>query len=140
MALSGIHVDTGTAGVGAITGISVLGRSLHALQTITVGSGYALGDTRCWRSCQQQRCRGRELGYGRRIQLRWPELSFTVQNLAILVPNGAATSVTNVTVSYKDVNGATQTADTAARGDAATAVRDGNLHGPHDVRPCERFV
>ena len=34
---------------------------------------------------------------------------YTVQNLAILVPNGVATSVTNITLSYKDVNGATQT-------------------------------
>ena len=35
--------------------------------------------------------------------------SYTVQNLAITIPNGAATSVTNVTLQYKDANGATQT-------------------------------
>jgi hypothetical protein len=39
--------------------------------------------------------------------------SYTVQNLAILVPTAAAGSITNVSVSYKDVNGVTQTATQA---------------------------
>ncbi|MHB8860630.1 MAG: beta strand repeat-containing protein, partial [Minisyncoccota bacterium] len=39
--------------------------------------------------------------------------SYTVQNLAILVPTAQANDVTNVTLSYKDVNGATQTATQA---------------------------
>ena len=39
--------------------------------------------------------------------------SYTVQNLAILVPDAQANNVSNVTLSYKDVNGAAQTVSRA---------------------------
>ena len=55
--------------------------------------------------------------------------SYTVNDLAILIPNGAATSVTNVTVSYKDQNGATKTATQALAVDATKAYATATFTG-----------
>jgi len=55
--------------------------------------------------------------------------SYTVNDLAILIPNGAATSVTNVTVSYKDLNGAPKTATQALAVDATKAFATATFKG-----------
>ncbi|MFA6969187.1 MAG: peptidoglycan-binding protein [Candidatus Paceibacterota bacterium] len=101
-------ITTSTTGTGDVTGASASAAST-ALQTITVGTG-TLGVTR---GAGDPASNNVVAGAGSvavgQFNFAAANSAYTVQNLAILVPNNAATSVTNVTVSYKDVNGATQT-------------------------------
>lgn len=102
------QVDTGTTGVGAVTGISAAA-SLTTLQTITVGSG-TLGVTRgAGDPTSTNVVAGTSSVKVGQFNFAAANSAYTVQNLAVLVPNSAATSVTAVTVSYKDAAGATQT-------------------------------
>jgi hypothetical protein len=102
-------ITTSTTGTGDVTGISTSAAST-ALQTITVGTGSLTATTGAGDPTSTNVVAGASSVNVGEFNFAASNSAYTVQNLAILVPNGAATSVTNVTVSYKDVNGATQTA------------------------------
>lgn len=55
--------------------------------------------------------------------------SYTVQNLAILVPNGVSTSVTGVTLKYKDPSGTTQTVTQPLQALSTTAYATATFTG-----------
>lgn len=103
-----VSVDTGTTGTGASTGQST-SASLTGLQTITVGSGTLSATRGAGDPVSNNVLAGASSVMVGEFNFSAANSAYTVQNLAILIPNGAATSVTNVTLSYKDVNGATQT-------------------------------
>jgi hypothetical protein len=102
-------ITTSTTGTGDLTGNSASAAST-ALQTITVGSGTLTATTGAGDPTSTNVVAGASSVSVGQFTFNASNSAFTVQNLAVLVPNGAATSVTNVTLSYKDVNGATQTA------------------------------
>lgn len=106
-----ISVDTSTAGVGAVTGLSAAQAAAAPLQTVTVGSG-TLGVTRAAGDPTSTNVIAGATNAVKVGQFNFAAANsaYTVQNLAVLIPNSAATSVTAVTLSYKDAAGATQTA------------------------------
>jgi len=101
-------------GTGAITASSVsFGDSSAAagtLQTITIGSGNLTATVGAGDPTSTVVVAGASSVPVGEFTFNAANSAFTVKELAVLVPNGAATSVTNVTLTYKDVNGATQTA------------------------------
>lgn len=101
-------ITTGTTGTGDITGTSASAAST-ALQTITIGSGTLTLTRGAGDPTSTNVLAGASSVKVGQFNFAASNSSYTVQNLAILVPNNLATSVTNITVSYKDVNGATQT-------------------------------
>jgi hypothetical protein len=102
-------ITTSTTGTGDITGISASAAST-ALQTITVGNGSLTATTGAGDPTSTNVVAGASSIPVGEFNFAASNSAFTVQNLAVLIPNGAATSVTNVTLTYKDANGATQTA------------------------------
>lgn len=104
------NVDTNTIGVGSITGVSTNVAASVPLQTIAVGSGTLSVTRGAGDPVSNNVLAGASSVMVGEFNFAAQNSAYTIQNLAVLVPNGAATSVTNVTVSYKDVNGATQTA------------------------------
>ncbi len=123
------YVDTGTTGTGMTTGTSASVSSEATLQTITIGSGTLSAAKGAGDPVSNNVLAGVSSVNVGQFTFTATNSSYTVNNLAILVPNGAATSVTNVTVSYKDVNGATKTATqsltTSASAPYATATFTG---------------
>lgn len=122
-------VDTGTTGTGLSTNQTASVAADVTLQTITIGSGtlsitQGAGDP----VSDNVLAGAAEVKVGQ-FQFTGSNSSYTVQNLAVLVPNGAATSVTNVTLKYTDVNGTAQTATqaitTSATAPYATATFTG---------------
>ncbi|MHB1163314.1 MAG: peptidoglycan-binding protein [Minisyncoccota bacterium] len=106
-------VDTGTTGTGASTGISASVGSAVTLQTITVGTA-SLSVTRgAGDPVSNNVLAGASSVNVGEFNFAAANSPYTVNTVTILIPNGAATSVSNVSVSYKDVNGATQTATQA---------------------------
>ena len=101
-------ITTSTTGTGMSTGISAAA-ALTALQTITLGDGTLSVTRGAGDPVSNNVLAGASSVHVGQFNFAASNSSYTVQNLAILIPNGAATSVTSVTVSYKDVNGATQT-------------------------------
>jgi hypothetical protein len=101
-------ITTSTTGTGNVTGISTSAAST-ALQTITVGSGSLSVTTGAGDPVSANVIAGSSSVKVGQFKFSASNSTYTVQNLAVLIPNGAATSVTNVTVSYKDAAGATQT-------------------------------
>ncbi len=102
------QVDTNTSGTGDLTGSSA-SATLTNLQTITVGSG-SLSVTRgAGDPTSNNVLAGASSVMVGEFNFSASNSAYTVNNLAILVPNSVATSVTNVTLSYKDINGATKT-------------------------------
>ena len=107
-----------TAGTGMITSISA-SPSATALQTITVGAG-SLSVTRgAGDPVSNNVLAGAGSVTVGQFNFAASNSAYMVNNLAILIPNGAATSVTNVTVSYKNQGGATLTATQALSVSAA---------------------
>ncbi|HET9641732.1 MAG TPA: hypothetical protein VFP46_02705, partial [Candidatus Paceibacterota bacterium] len=105
-------VDTTTAGTGMVTGTAA-SPSTTALQTITLGSG-SLNVTRgAGDPVSNNVLAGASSVKVGQFNFAAQNTSYTVSNLLVLIPANAATSVTNVTLSYKDVNGATQSATQA---------------------------
>ena len=106
-------VDYTTGGTGDTTGTAAqLGTSSSnnvALQTITLGSGSLTVTRGAGDPVSNNILAGASQVQVGEFNFAAQNSAYTVQNLAILIPSGAATSVTNVTLSYKDVNGATQT-------------------------------
>jgi len=105
-------VDETTSGTGMLTSIAT-SPSTTALQTITVGTG-SLSVTRgAGDPTSNNVLAGASSVAVGQFNFAASNSAYTVNNLAILVPNSAATSVTNVTVSYKNASGASQTATQA---------------------------
>lgn len=102
-------VDTGTTGIGDTTGISASVGTQATLQTVTVGNGTLTASRGAGDPVSNNVLAGASSVAVGQFNFAAANSAYTVNNLAILVPNSAATSVTSVTVSYKDVNGATKT-------------------------------
>jgi trimeric autotransporter adhesin len=102
-----LTVDSTTGGVGDTTGTAAsVGGSGTALQTITVGTGtlsVAVGAN--YQTSTNVLAGASAVNVGE-FTFTGSNSAYTVNNLAILIPNGVARSVTNVTLSYKDANGA----------------------------------
>ena len=101
-------VGASTAGTGNLTGVSA-SPSATGLQTITLGSGTLSLAAGAGDPVSNNVLAGAAAVSVGQFTFSSTNSSYTVQNLAVLIPNGAITSVANVMVSYKDVNGATQT-------------------------------
>ncbi|MBU6388658.1 peptidoglycan-binding protein [Patescibacteria group bacterium] len=107
-----VTVDPTTGGTGDVTGLSAtVGGSGAALQAITVGPGsltVAAGANYQTSSNVIAGASGVNVG---EFTFTAQYSGYTVNNLAILVPNGVASSVAGVTVSYTDQNNAAHTAN-----------------------------
>ena len=103
------QVNTTTTGTGDATGQSASVGTAVSLQTITLGSGTLSVTTGAGDPVSNNIIAGASNISVGEFNFAASNSSYTVQKLDVLVPNGAATSVTNVTLSYKDVNGTTQT-------------------------------
>ncbi|MDE1919613.1 MAG: hypothetical protein KGH56_02825, partial [Patescibacteria group bacterium] len=105
-------VGNSTSGTGDITGTSA-SPATTALQTITLGTGTLTVTNGPADPVSNNVVAGASAVSVGQFNFAATNSSYTVQNLAILVPNGQATSVTNVTLTYNDVNGAPQTVTNA---------------------------
>ena len=103
-----VTVGTGTTGTGDVTGTSVSIDSVP-LQTITIGSSSLALSVGAGDPVSNNIIAGSSSVNVGQFTFAASNSAYTIQNLAVLIPNNAATSVTSVTVSYRDVNGATQT-------------------------------
>ncbi len=103
-------IGTGTTGTGDLTGTSATLGSSVDLQSISLGAGTLSVSRGAGDPVSNNVLAGASSVMVGEFNFAAQNSAYTVQNLAILVPNSAATSVTNVTVSYKDKLGATQTA------------------------------
>ena len=105
-----LTVDSTTGGVGDTTGTSAsVGGSGVALQTVAVGTGtlsVAVGAN--YQTSNNILAGASAVNVGE-FTFTGSNSAYTVNNLAILIPNGVARSVTNVTLSYKDANGNAKT-------------------------------
>ena len=106
-------LDTTTGGTGAVTGQSVTIGSDQALQTITVGSGTLTVTRDAGTPVNSNVIAGTSQVHVGKFDFDGQNASFTIQELRIKVPNDAATSVSNVTLKYKDVAGLEKTASQA---------------------------
>ena len=106
-------VGTGTTGSGDLTNVSTSVGTAVALQTITLGSGTLSLTRGAGDPVSNNVLAGASSVMVGEFNFASANSSYTVNNLAILVPNNVATSVTNVSVTYKDVNGASHTATQA---------------------------
>jgi len=111
-------VDTSTSGIGTVTGIAT-NAALQALQTITIGNGTLTITRGAGDPTSANVLAGASSVMVGEFNFAAQNSAYTVQNLAVIIPNSVATSVTNVTLSYKDVNGATQTQTQGLAVDAA---------------------
>ena len=125
--LSGANVGTivasvgaSTSGTGDLTGISA-SPAATALQTITLGSGTLSVTKGAGDPVSNNVTAGASSVSVGEFNFAAANSAYSVNNLDILIPNGAATSVTNVTVTYKDVNGAVKTATQSLQVVAADA-------------------
>ncbi len=121
-------VDPTTSGTGDATGISASPAST-GLQTITIGNGtLSVAKGANYQTSTNVLAGGSAIPVGE-FTFSASNSAYTVNNLAVLVPNGVATSVTTVTVNYSDVNGAAKTATqsltTSATAPYATATFTG---------------
>ncbi len=105
-------VDTTTGGTGASTGQSV---SIDdtTLQTITLGSGTLTVTRDAGTPVNSNVIAGTNGVQVGKFNFAAANSSYTVQEVKVKVPADAATSVANVTLSYKDSTGATKTASQA---------------------------
>jgi len=108
-----MYVDTGTTGVGTVTGQSASQATLVTLQTITVGLGTLAVTTGAGDPVSNNILAGASSVKVGEFNFSAANSAYTIQDLAILVPTAQANDVSSVTLSYKDVNGATQTSTQA---------------------------
>ena len=101
-------VDSTTSGTGDTTGTSA-SPATTALQTITIGTGTLSVARGAGDPVSNNILAGASAVNVGEFTFSAANSSYTVNNLEILVPNAQANSVTNVTVSYKDVNGTAKT-------------------------------
>ncbi len=102
-------VGIGTRGVGHTTGVAIAVSQYIALQTITIGAGSLTVTRSAGDPVSNNVLAGASSVRVGQFNFAAQNSAYTIQSLAVLVPNSAATSVTAVTVSYKDVNNVTQT-------------------------------
>ncbi|MBU6214890.1 peptidoglycan-binding protein, partial [Patescibacteria group bacterium] len=125
-----LTVDTSTTGTGLVTSVSTSPSATAGLQTITIAAAGTLTPTRgAGDPTSTNVIAGASSVNVGEFNFAAQNSSYTVNNLAILVPNGAATSVTNVTVTYKDANGATQTQTQALTTNASMAYATATFTG-----------
>ena len=105
-------VDAATTGTGDLTGIST-SPATKVLQTINIGSGTLSVTNGAGDPVNNNILAGASNVEVGQFNFAASNSSFTVNNLAILVPTAQANDVTNVTVSYKDANGIVKTATQA---------------------------
>jgi len=104
-------LDSTTGGSGAVTGSSVTVGSDVNLQTITIaGSGTLTVARDSGTPVNSNVIAGSSMVHVGKFDFSAANSSFTVQELKIKIPNDAATSVSNVTLKYKDSAGVEQTA------------------------------
>jgi len=124
-----LSVGTGTTGSGDSTNNSTAVGSAAALQTITLGSGTLSVTTGAGDPVSNNILAGASSVMVGEFNFAASNSSYMVNNLAILVPSGAATSVTNVSLSYKDQGGTThnvsQALTTSSTAPYATATFTG---------------
>ena len=121
-------VDSTTAGTGDTTGTSASVASNVTLQTITIGTGSLTVTTGAGDPVSNNVLAGASSVNVGQFTFNAANSAYTVNNLVIKVPNGAATSVTNVTLSYNDANGNAKSvtqALTTGSGPYATATFTG---------------
>ncbi len=106
-------LDDTTGGTGATTGQSVTVGSDVALQTITIGSGTLTVTRDAGTPVSSNVVAGTNSVHVGKFDFDGQNASFTVQELKIKVPNDAATSVSNVTLKYKDSAGVEKTVSQA---------------------------
>ncbi len=113
-AMPALTVTTNTSATGATTGNSVSVASAPTLQTITVGSGAlsAAVDNGSTPDNKNVVAGSTDVKVGS-FKFTAQYSPFTVDKLAVNIPSGAATSVSSVTLKYKDANGTDQTATQA---------------------------
>ncbi len=102
-------IGVNTSGTGDSTGTSASVGTAVALQTITLGTGTLSVTRGAGDPVSNNVLAGASQVQVGQFNFAAQNTPYTVQNLAILVPNGVATSVTNVTLNYNDVNGNPQT-------------------------------
>lgn len=124
-----LSVNSATAGTGMVTSNSTSPAGNTTLQTITVGNGTLTVTTGAGDPTSTNIVAGASSVKVGQFNFAAANSSYTVNNLAILVPNGAATSVTNVTVSYKDATGATQTATQSVTASASAPYATATFTG-----------
>jgi len=97
-------ITTSTTGTGDVTGTSALATTTP-LQTMTLGNGLLTVTRGAGDPVSNNVVAGASSVMVGEFNFASSNSTYTVQNLAILVPNGAATSVTNITLKFKDPNG-----------------------------------
>lgn len=108
-----VDLDDTTGGTGATTGQSVTVGSDVSLQTITVGSGTLTVTRDAGTPVNSNVIAGSTSVHVGRFDFSGANSSYTVQELKIKVPADAATSVSNVTLKYKNSAGVEQTVSQA---------------------------
>ncbi len=107
---TGITLDTTTGGSGATTGQSVSIGSDVTLQTITVGSGTLTVTRDPGTPVNSNVIAGATSVHVGRFDFAAANSAYTVQELKVKIPADAATSVSNITLKYKNAAGVEQTA------------------------------
>lgn len=122
-------VGTGTNGSGSVTNTSTPVLASVPLQTITLGNGTLSATRGAGSPVSNNVLAGQGSVSVGQFNFAGANSSYTVNNISVLVPNGAATSVTNVTVTYKDVLGASHTATQALSVSASAAYATATFTG-----------
>jgi hypothetical protein len=104
-----ITVTTSTTGTGLGTGTSVSVGTAATLQTITVGSATLTAAVAANNPVNDNAIMGATQVKIGSFTFSAANSYFDVSELSVKIPSDAATSVSNVTVSYKDAAGVTQT-------------------------------
>ncbi len=121
-------ITASTAGTGDLTGTSAAAAQT-ALQTITLGSGVLTATRGAGDPVSNVVLAGASSVQVGEFNFAAQNSAFTVRNLAILVPNGAATAVTSVTLKYKDSTGTLQTVSQPLSVNAANAYATATFTG-----------
>lgn len=108
-----VDLDDTTGGTGATTGQSVTIGSDVSLQTITVGSGTLTVARDAGTPVNSNVIAGSSMVHVGRFDFSAANSAYTVQEVKIKVPADAATSVSNVTLKYKNSAGVEQTVSQA---------------------------
>ena len=103
-------VNTTTSGTGAVTGASAVLAVSAPLQTITIGAGTLTVTRGAGDPVSANVLAGASSVLAGDFNFAAQNSAYTVNNVAIVVPRSVASAVNAITLSYKDVNGVTQTA------------------------------
>ena len=103
-----LEAATGSTGINSGTSAVLSGSSLAQLQTITVGAGQLYAVRSSNNPLSSNVIAGASSVKAAVFSFSAVNSPWTVNKLSVKIPNGASTAVNNVTLSYKDVNGTTQ--------------------------------